>query len=116
MAACAHETRNNLGDAATVRRRAFQRLFKPGTAPGLNNKLELVSWLSSASASGGWWQSFGYDRFGNRWVSGSGGMQYADAHEPTSSSNFNASTNQLFVNGSWYDAAEQSEALRSLQS
>ena len=64
-----------------------------------------VNRLSSAIESGGWWQTYGYDRFGNRWVSGSGNMQFADPHEATGPANINGSTNQLFVNGSWYDAA-----------
>jgi RHS repeat-associated protein len=64
-----------------------------------------VNRLLAASEAGGWSRSYGYDQYGNRWVSGSSGLQWADVHEPTASSNFNPANNRLSVAGSSFDAA-----------
>ena len=67
---------------------------------------DAVNRLASASeSSGGFSRSFGYDRYGNRWVSSSGGLYHSDSHEPTSSSNFSTSTNRLNIASSTYDNA-----------
>ena len=63
-----------------------------------------VNRLTSASESGGWSRSFGYDAYGNRWVSAASGIS-ATTLTPTSSGAFSASTNRL-TGGNWlYDDA-----------
>ena len=54
-------------------------------------------------AEGDWRQTFGYDRYGNRWVSWTSGLTGTDVHEPTVETNFDSNTNRL--QGSTYDAA-----------
>ena len=54
-----------------------------------------VNRLESAMETGGYSQSYGYDRWSNRWVSSSSGLSYADSKEPTSSGQFDQSTNRL---------------------
>ena len=60
-----------------------------------------VNRLESAMETGGYSQSYGYDRWSNRWVSSSSGLSYADSKEPTSSGQFDQSTNRL--TGATYD-------------
>ena len=52
---------------------------------------------------GDWRQVFGYDRYGNRWVSSAPGLTGTDVHEPTAGTNFDPNTNQLILQGSQYD-------------
>lgn len=60
--------------------------------------------LSSASENSGanWSQSYGFDRWGNRWVSASPGFTLSGL-TPTSSGAFNTANNRLFASG--YDNA-----------
>jgi len=62
------------------------------------NRLKTASENSGAS----WSQTYGYDRFGNRWVSASPGYTL-NALTPQSQSSFNAANNRLTA--SQYDAA-----------
>jgi len=62
-----------------------------------------VNRLSRAIESGGYDRTYGYDRWGNRWVSSSSGLSYVDNKEPTSSSQFNQANNRL--TNATYDAA-----------
>ena len=64
-----------------------------------------VNRLASAGEAGGFGRIYGYDRYGNRWVASSSGVQYGDTHEPTAQSNFDPATNRLGVAGAQYDAA-----------
>jgi RHS repeat-associated protein len=54
---------------------------------------------------GGWRQTFGYDAYGNRWLSSTAGLSGVDIHEPTAPSNFDVAANRLNVAGSFYDSA-----------
>ena len=58
---------------------------------------------ASCTPENSWRQTFGYDRFGNRWVSSSAGFLFSDVHEPTVETNINKWTNQL--NASLFDPA-----------
>jgi RHS repeat-associated protein len=65
-----------------------------------------VNRLTSAVETGGWSRGYGYDRYGNRWVSSSTGLAHsAVPAEPTSSSHFTASNNRLNMTGMEYDTA-----------
>ena len=70
------------------------------------NRLQSASENSGAS----WSQSYGFDRYGNRWVSASTGYTLSTL-TPTSSGAFNTATNRLFASG--YDGAgnQTSDAL-----
>jgi RHS repeat-associated protein len=50
--------------------------------------------LSSALETGGWRQNYGYDPFGNRWVSSASGLP-ANPLAPSGASAFSAATNRL---------------------
>jgi RHS repeat-associated protein len=50
-----------------------------------------------------WWQEYGYEAFGNRWVSFSNRTLHLAT--PTSAANFNAATNRLTGSGITYDNA-----------
>ena len=54
---------------------------------------------------GDWRQTFGYDRYGNRWVSWTSGLTGTDVHEPTVDTNFDPNTNRLLLQSSYYDDA-----------
>jgi RHS repeat-associated protein len=56
-------------------------------------------------SQGAWRQTFGYDSYSNRWVASAIGLTGVDPHEPTVQSNFEATTNRVYVNNSGYDAA-----------
>jgi RHS repeat-associated protein len=78
---------------------------QPGRTWAQSYSYDGVNRLTAASEAGGWSRSYGYDQYGNRWVSGSSGLQWTDVHEPTASSNFNPANNRLSVAGSSFDAA-----------
>jgi RHS repeat-associated protein len=61
--------------------------------------------LASANESGGWSRTYGYDRYGNRYVSATSGVETPQSPEPTSSSHFNTADNRLTMSGTGYDAA-----------
>ena len=77
-----------------------------------NNHIEqygydAVNRLASAAdyaAPNGWSQSYGYDRFGNRWVSANGTLPM-DPRTPDSQSDINAANNRLTGANYAYDAA-----------
>jgi RHS repeat-associated protein len=64
---------------------------------------DAVNRLMAANEAGGFSRTYGYDRYGNRWVASSSGITAWDPHEPTAGSLFDISTNRL-ANQS-YDAA-----------
>ena len=78
------------------------------TAPGLsltqNYCYDALNRLSSASENSGanWSQTYGFDRYGNRWVSASTGYTLSTL-TPTNSGAFNTANNRLFASG--YDFA-----------
>ena len=78
------------------------------TAPGLSLTpdycYDSLNRLSSANENSGanWSQTYGYDRFGNRWVSASTGYTLSSL-TPTSGGAFNTGSNRLFASG--YDTA-----------
>ncbi|HET9217610.1 MAG TPA: RHS repeat-associated core domain-containing protein, partial [Terriglobia bacterium] len=59
--------------------------------------------LTSCSSGNSWRQTFGYDRFGNRWVSSSTGFSLEDVHELVAETTIDKARNRLF--GSTYDEA-----------
>ena len=59
-----------------------------------------VNRLSTAMETGGWSRSFGYDSYGNRWVSGASGLPLSGL---TPTSNSFTSANQIY--GGAYDLA-----------
>jgi YD repeat-containing protein len=59
--------------------------------------------LATASEINGFSRTYGYDRYGNRWVATSSGITAADPHEPAAGTLFNPTNNRL-ANQS-YDAA-----------
>jgi RHS repeat-associated protein len=109
---------NNTNDNGTL-----QGVTYDNGGPGYSNYLaftqsftyDKVNRLATSSDSGGWSRSFGYDSYGNMWVSGSSGIPLA-GNTPTSNvytasnrisgSNYDASGNQFAVNGdtATYDA------------
>jgi len=82
-----------------------------------------VNRLSTVSDSGGWTRNFGYDRWGNAWVSGNTGIPLA-GNTPTSNvftngknqinngTTYDGAGNQISVNGNTltYDAEERQTA------
>jgi YD repeat-containing protein len=58
---------------------------------------------ASCSPQNSWRQTFGYDRFGNRWVSASTGFTVSDTHEFGAPGFINPATNR--INGLNYDLA-----------
>ena len=60
---------------------------------------------SDPCTQGTWRQTFGYDAYGNRWVSSTIGLSGVDFHEPIAQSNFDPATNRLYVSNSSYDLA-----------
>ena len=88
-----------------------------GSLPSFNQSYgyDNLNRLSSASDSGGWSRSFGYDRYGNMWVTGNSGIGLA-GNTPTSNvfnganrmtgASYDNAGNQTVVNGQTmaYDA------------
>ncbi len=68
-----------------------------------------VNRLSSAT-EGTLSRSYGYDAWGNRWVSANTGL-FLGPFTPTASTNFSSATNQLGIQGSWYDGAGNQMAI-----
>jgi YD repeat-containing protein len=72
------------------------------------DNLNRLTGITEPSAGGaGWNRSYGYDRYGNRWVvkPNPSDLLPFETHEPTAESNFNALTNHLSVANSWHDLA-----------
>ncbi len=69
------------------------------------NRIGTVGETVTAGGSGGgaWSFGYGYDRFGNMWVSGNTGLTL-HVTTPTQQSQFNAATNRLTGTGVSYDA------------
>ena len=76
---------------------------QPGQAWTQNYTYDSLNRLASANESNGFSRSYGYDRYGNRWIVASSGITAADSHEPTAGSLFNSANNRLANQG--YDAA-----------
>jgi RHS repeat-associated protein len=64
-----------------------------------------LSRLQTATETAGWSQEYGYDRFGNRWVSQSLGYVPDADLCPTQSSHISAATNRIVMNGFSYDTS-----------
>ncbi len=60
--------------------------------------------LTAAGETGIWSEGYGYDGFGNRWVSGVTGIGLSPL-TPVAQSNYNASTNRLATTKFGYDNA-----------
>ena len=83
-----------------------QRIVRNGTTWSQSYVYDAVNRLSYASEAGGWNRTYGYDRYGNRYItSPKSGPSYSDPHEPTLLSDFNAANNRLTMAGTGYDAA-----------
>jgi RHS repeat-associated protein len=68
--------------------------------------LNRLSNFTETGGDTGLTQTFGYDRFGNRWVQAASGLHGVDIHEPTVQTNFEVTTNRLKnLMGSAFDAA-----------
>ncbi len=78
-----------------------------GTAPGLNvtqsYTYDNLNRLIGASEGSGWSRAFGYDAYGNMWVSADSGVP-EDPFTPTVSTNFDA-YNRLIIQNSSYGLA-----------
>jgi hypothetical protein len=76
------------------------RVWRSGTAwsGSQGYTYDALNRLSYASESGGWNRTYGYDRYGNRYVTTPKiGPAYAEPTEPTSSSHFNAANNRILT-------------------
>jgi RHS repeat-associated protein len=90
------ETSNN-GNLATQVIRQYGRTWTQSyTYDALNR-------LSTASEANGFSRTYGYDRYGNRWIAASSGITAYEPHEPMAGSLFDSASNHL-ANQS-YDAA-----------
>jgi RHS repeat-associated protein len=89
-------TSNNGNLATQVIRQAAHTWTQNYTYDSLNR-------LATATETNGYSRTYGYDRYGNRWVASSSGIASADSHEPTVGTLFNTANNRL-ANQS-YDAA-----------
>ncbi len=66
---------------------------------------DLVNRLASSSEAGAWTRTYGYDNWGNGWVTSNSGFAVSpDPTMPTVSTNFDAN-NRLQIDGASYDAA-----------
>ena len=81
---------------------ATQIIRQPGHSWRQDYVYDILNRLSTATETNGFSRSYGYDRYGNRWVAASSGIIAADSHEPTVGSLFNAANNRLANQG--YDA------------
>ena len=83
-----------------------QRVVRNNTTWSQSYEYDAVNRLSYASEVGGWNRTYGYDRYGNRYItSPQSGPSYSDPHEPTQQSDFSAANNRLTMAGTGYDAA-----------
>ncbi|MGH9958487.1 MAG: hypothetical protein ACREBC_15365, partial [Pyrinomonadaceae bacterium] len=92
-------TTTNNGNVAT------QTIRIGGTTISQSYSYDQVNRLASATESGAWSQTFGYDQYGNRWVSG---HVPNTALTPQSQNAFNASTNRL-VNSAYDTSGNQTQ-------
>ena len=70
--------------------------------------------LTAAYEGAGWSRTYGYDQYGNRWVSSSSRILSTDVHEPVAASNFNATTNRISVAASTFDDSGNQTTFRSM--
>ena len=80
-----------------------QIIRQPGHTWQQGYTYDALNRVATASETGGFSQTFGYDRYGNRWVASHSGISAYEPHEPTTGSLFNTANNRL-ANQS-YDAA-----------
>ena len=82
-----------------------QTLDAPGLPASLTQTYgyDGVNRLSSV-VEGGWSRNYGYDAFGNRWLSGAVGHTLPNS-TPTAETDFSSSTNRLLKNAAAYDNA-----------
>jgi RHS repeat-associated protein len=71
-----------------------QKITRGGQSWDENYTYDAVNRLATATETGVWSQTYGYDAYGNRWLSASSGVPVSSL-TPTSSTNFNAATNRL---------------------
>jgi YD repeat-containing protein len=107
---CFLNTDPGCGAAGTTNNGNVQRQLIQ--APSLNLTqvftYDSLNRLASANESGGtgpWTQTYGYDRYGNRAVTGAGDYIPAPALTPTSTAAYTASTNRRNSAGYTYDLA-----------
>lgn|GEM_PF-2333896 len=88
-----------------------QKIAANATSPQFTQSFgyDALNRLNTASEGSTWTQNYGYDRFGNRWVSASTGYS-SGAFTPVTYTNYAATldastTNRVFVNTPTYDAA-----------
>ena len=81
-----------------------QVIRRPGGTWTQYYEYDGINRLLTAKEVGGWIRNYGYDRYGNRWVNGTG-LQWDDPHEPIADTNFDPTNNRLYVAGSTFDAA-----------
>jgi YD repeat-containing protein len=97
------DTNNNGNLLSQVVRRDGAFWKQDYTYDGLNRLGGVTEWnKNTLGPNVGWAQTYGYDRFGNRWVPTSS-IQNVDTHEPTFETNFDTMTNRR--SGLVYDAA-----------
>jgi len=80
---------------------------QPGKTWTQSFTYDALNRIETASETGGFNLTYGCDRYGNCWIDPlmSTGLKHSDVHEPSSSLNFDATTNRLNVVGSTYDNA-----------
>ncbi len=66
---------------------------------------DAVNRLSTAVETGGFNRTYGYDRWGNRWVASSTGFTQVDGNELTLAGQFNTANNRIMPGTTNYDAA-----------
>ena len=83
-----------------------QKITAPGLPGGFLTQTysyDEVNRLASV-VEGGWSRSYGYDAYGNRWVSGAVGHTLPNS-TPTAQTDFSSSTNRLLKNAAAFDNA-----------
>ncbi|HEX4997176.1 MAG TPA: RHS repeat-associated core domain-containing protein, partial [Terriglobia bacterium] len=83
--------------AATIRRngRAWQQHYFYDALDRIDCVIEAPDRPAGCDAPGMWSETFGYDRYGNRWVTSSSQQNRDAAHEPRFASDFDPATNRL---------------------
>jgi RHS repeat-associated protein len=89
-----------------------QTIAAPGLSLTQDYCYDSLNRLSSASENSGanWSQTYGYDRWGNRWVSASSGYTLSGL-TPTSGGAFNTANNRIFASSYDFSGNQTSDAL-----
>ena len=80
-----------------------QVIRQPGHTWTQSFSYDEVNRLTAASETGGFSQTYGYDQYGNRWVSASSGITVYEPHEPIAASQIDTAHNR--IGNQNYDAA-----------